>query len=165
MFLPSNSRPLLPGPGALSHVYRFARSRGISRYIIDLISPVYSAFSTTPVNTWMPGESVCHCFISSMNNLPQSYNITHSTSGSELSSPRNVSSGPKWIYIQPLSLWWRHQIETFFALLALFAENSPECWCVRCRYAEQTVEQTVALSVIWDTVADGTYTQRIAYSA
>ena len=69
------------------------------------------------------------CFISSMNILPrldtQSYNITHSTSGSELSSPRNVSSGPKWIYIQPLSLWWCHQMEIFSALLVLCAGNSP----------------------------------------
>ena len=38
--------------------------------------------------------------------------------------------------------WWRHQMETFSALLTFCEGNQPE----------QTVEQTVDTLVIWDAV-------------
>ena len=62
------------------------------------------------------------------------------------------------------SAWWRHQMETFSALLALCEGNPPvtggfpsqrpvtELWCFSWSAPEQTVEQTVKMPVIWDAI-------------
>ena len=59
-------------------------------------------------------------------------------------------------------LWWRHQMETFFALLALFEGNPPvipltkasdvELWCLPWSAPERTVVQTIETPVIWDAI-------------
>ena len=56
--------------------------------------------------------------------------------------------------------WWRHQMETFSALLAL-CEGNPtvtrasdaELWCVLSSAPEQTAKQTIGTLVIWDAIA------------
>ena len=55
--------------------------------------------------------------------------------------------------------WWRHQIETFSALLALCEGNIPPTkasdaglWCFLWSAPEQTVEQIVETQVIWDAI-------------
>ena len=57
--------------------------------------------------------------------------------------------------------WWRHQMETFSALLALCEGNrwipltkpsNAELWCVLWSAPEQTDEQTIETLVIWDTI-------------
>ena len=62
--------------------------------------------------------------------------------------------------------WWRHQMETFFALLAFCAGNSSvhrwiprtkaceaELWCFLWSAPEPTLEQTMETPVIWDAIA------------
>ena len=62
--------------------------------------------------------------------------------------------------------WWRHQMETFFALLAFCAGNSPvtgefptkkasdaELWCFLWSAPAPTDEQTMETPVIWDATA------------
>ena len=46
--------------------------------------------------------------------------------------------------------WWRHQMDTFSALLALTKVSDTELWCFLRWEPEQTVKHTVELSVIWD---------------
>ena len=61
----------------------------------------------------------------------------------------------------PLS-WWIHQMETFTALLAFCAGNSPvtrteasdaELWCFLWSEPGRTTEQTMETQVIWDAIA------------
>ena len=70
-----------------------------------------------------------------------------------------------------ISTWWRHQMETFSALLALCEGDSPvigefphrwipltkandaKLWCFLWSAPEQTVEQTTQTPVIWDAIA------------
>ena len=56
----------------------------------------------------------------------------------------------------PRTWWWRHQMETFSALLAICAENSPsdtELWCFLWSAPELTVEWTMVRLVIWHAIA------------
>ena len=72
----------------------------------------------------------------------------------------------RWQYALPLSAWWRHQMKTFSALMALCEGNAPVIgefpsqrsltrsfsaflWCT----PEQTAEQTDGTPVIWDAIA------------
>ena len=60
--------------------------------------------------------------------------------------------------------WWRHQIETFSALLPFVRESTGdwwipftkahdgELWCLLWSTPEQTVEQTIDTPVIWDAI-------------
>ena len=61
--------------------------------------------------------------------------------------------------------WWRQQMETFTALLALLVVNSPlngefpirkasdaELWCFPLSGPEQTVDQTIETPVILDAI-------------
>ena len=63
-------------------------------------------------------------------------------------------------------LWWRHQRETFSALLALLwwkstghmwipltKASDAELWCFLWSAPEQTVRQTIEMPVIWDAIA------------
>ena len=64
--------------------------------------------------------------------------------------------------------WWRHQIETFSALLAICEGNPPvtgnrwipltkasdaELWCFLRSALEQTVDQTIETPMIWNAIA------------
>ena len=61
-------------------------------------------------------------------------------------------------------LWWRHQMETFSALLAICVGNSPvtgefpsqrpvtRSWCFLWSAPEQTAGQTIETLVIWDAI-------------
>ena len=55
--------------------------------------------------------------------------------------------------------WWRHQLETFYTLPALSEgihitkANDTEFWCFLWSAPEQTVEQTIKTSVIWNAIA------------
>ena len=53
--------------------------------------------------------------------------------------------------------WWRHQMETFSALLALWnpltKASDAELWCFLWSAPEQTVMQTIDMPVIWDAIA------------
>ena len=62
--------------------------------------------------------------------------------------------------------WWRHQMGTVSAILALCERNPPvtvgflltkasdvELWCCLWSSPEQTAEQTIETAVIWDAVA------------
>ena len=46
--------------------------------------------------------------------------------------------------------WWRHQLETSSALLALWEASDAELWCFLWSAPEQTAEQTIETPVIWD---------------
>ena len=58
--------------------------------------------------------------------------------------------------------WWRHQMETFSAWLALcegnppvnggFPSHGPVTWSFDVCFNEQTIEQTLKSPVIWDTI-------------
>ena len=63
-------------------------------------------------------------------------------------------------------LWWRHEVETFFALLALLCKistghrwipltkaSNAELRCFLWSALEQTAEQTIEMPVIWDAIA------------
>ena len=62
--------------------------------------------------------------------------------------------------------WWRHQMETFSALLALcmrkptghrwippIKTSDAELWCFLWSASDETVEQTIETPMIWDTIA------------
>ena len=53
----------------------------------------------------------------------------------------------------PFLSWWRHEMETFSALLALYAGNSPELWCFLWSAPEHTVVLAIEAPVIWDAIA------------
>ena len=70
----------------------------------------------------------------------------------------------KWKNVTPT--WWRHQMETFSALLALREGNPPvtggipltnasdaDLWCFLWSVPEQTVGQTTETPVMWDAIA------------
>ena len=55
--------------------------------------------------------------------------------------------------------WWRHQMETFPASLALCDQWIPlakasdmELWCILWSASEQMVEQTIEMPVIWEAI-------------
>ena len=52
------------------------------------------------------------------------YSLQHITQRC-FSSPYNYLAGKLYYYQVFLRAWWRHQMETFSALLAIFAGNSP----------------------------------------
>ena len=65
--------------------------------------------------------------------------------------------------LRPNTAWWSYDIETLATLPGLCEGNSPvtcrffsqrignaNLWCFRCCQRDQTVEQTVKLSVVWD---------------
>ena len=60
-----------------------------------------------------------------------------------------------WVFFS----WWRHQIETFSALLAIYAvipltmASGAELWCFHGSAPEQTVDQTIDTPVTWDAIA------------
>ena len=80
---------------------------------------------------------------------------------------RDITIRPCIIYLTVLvHSWWRHQMETFSAFLALFCgefadhrcisrtkSSDAELWCFRWSAPEPTVEQTMATPVIWDAIA------------
>ena len=68
-------------------------------------------------------------------------------------------------YSQQTPPWWRHGIETLSTLLAIYEGNpwgssappsqratNLELWCFLWCNPEQTIEQTVELSVAWDAI-------------
>ena len=69
--------------------------------------------------------------------------------------------------LRKMNLGWRHQMETFFALLhgSLWGESTghrwiplikasdAELWCFLWSAPEQTIEQTIETPMIWDAVA------------
>ena len=77
------------------------------------------------------------------------------------------------------ALWWRHQMETFSALLALWEESvghrwiplamtsDAELWCFLLSAPERTVEKTIETPIIWEAVAlimtPLYYVRRISY--
>ena len=52
--------------------------------------------------------------------------------------------------------WWRHQMETFAALLAICAgkkASDPEVWCFLWSAPERKIKQTIVRLAIWDAIA------------
>ena len=70
--------------------------------------------------------------------------------------------------------WWRHQMETFSLLLALCEGNHPtplatkasgvELWCFLWSAPEQTIEQTIETSVIWESCSLWRHCNEITYT-
>ena len=71
--------------------------------------------------------------------------------------------GGVWDVRSKTSPWWRHQMQTISALLALVRgihrwipftkASATELWCFLWSALEQTVEQTIETPVIWDAIA------------
>ena len=118
------------------------------------------------VRTWITLHNTTWCDYFSMSFLLWSYGMMRNyIAQRSLELIIYLFSNPNKSCLDTLVTWWRHQMETVSALLAL-CEGIQQChrwisimkasdaklWYFLWSAHEQTVEQTIETPVIWDTI-------------